>query len=76
MEPNVDFKSKFYNIDGIHINDRKKNFQKLLKSTQNDIPEIELEIQPRNQLERIFYVDALIYFKKKRLFQVEVLKQS
>lgn len=62
MDVDQDFRSQFYNLPGTHINERKKNFHKLLKST--NLTDDEIDIEPRNYQERIFYVDVLIYYKK------------
>lgn len=60
----LDFKSQFYNLEGIHVNERKKSLSQLLRRYPNNIDNTQIDIQPRNYLERIFYVDVLIHFRK------------
>ncbi|XP_066245258.1 uncharacterized protein [Euwallacea similis] len=64
MEVDSDFKFKFYNLEGIHFNERKKNFSKLLHATDPKSLAQHLDIQPRNYLETVFYVDVLIYARQ------------
>ncbi|XP_060532047.1 uncharacterized protein LOC132705475 [Cylas formicarius] len=58
------FKSNFYQLQGDALKERRKNFFKLLKSTDFNISDYQLDIQPRNFLEELFYVEALIYFRR------------
>lgn len=51
----------FYNLKGVHINERKKHFYTLLKTSAN--PAL-LLAKPRNFLEKIFYLDILIYYRE------------
>nr|CAH7722810.1 unnamed protein product [Callosobruchus chinensis] len=73
-----DFCDLFYNIQGNVLSDRKKNFQKLLKNPCFKQDSIQLhhalaDLNPRNYLEGLFKVDALIYFKRKNELQ-DILK--
>ncbi|XP_050308426.1 uncharacterized protein LOC126744892 isoform X6 [Anthonomus grandis grandis] len=58
-----DFATQFYNIQGIHFNERKKNFNKLLQSANQAILD-KVEIKPRNDLEYLFYIDVLVKAKR------------
>lgn len=75
MDVDVDFKTQFYNLEGVHCNERKKNFNTLLKSVSPNILVQQLDIEPRNYLEKIFYVDILIRAKQVDKL-VEILKEG
>ncbi|XP_066146966.1 uncharacterized protein [Euwallacea fornicatus] len=75
MEVDSDFKSEFYNLEGIHFTERKKNFSKLLHATDPKSLAQHLDIQPRNYLERVFYVDMLIYARQTEKL-LEILQEG
>ncbi|CAG9860181.1 unnamed protein product [Phyllotreta striolata] len=67
MGDEVDITNRFYNIQGDTVSERKKYFYELLNSLKSceEHVYITLEnLQPRNYQESIFYVDALLYFKR------------
>ncbi|VEN35426.1 unnamed protein product [Callosobruchus maculatus] len=73
-----DFSDLFYNIKGDLLSDRKKNFQKLLKNPcfKHDSAQLHQalnDLKPRNYLEGLFKVDALIHFKRTNELQ-DILK--
>nr|CAI5837018.1 unnamed protein product [Callosobruchus analis] len=73
-----DFCDFFYNIQGDLLSDKKKNFQKLLKNPcfKQDSAQLRqafADLKPRNYLEGLFKVDALIHFKMTKELQ-DILK--
>lgn len=61
----MDFKTQFSNLNGTHYKEVKTSFYKLLHGTDPlDLVRQLPEIQPKNHLERIFYLDILIRLKQ------------
>lgn len=69
MGDNVtDFITRFHGIEGDKIQDRKKNFNKLIRdpsfTTNKQVIHDALDkLEPKTYLEGLFKVDALIYFR-------------
>ncbi|KAL1513905.1 hypothetical protein ABEB36_003244 [Hypothenemus hampei] len=72
----MDLENCFYNLEGVHLNERKNNFNKLLQLTTPEFLQHNLHsIKPRNFLEQIFYVDFLIRARHTDKF-FEILKNG
>ncbi|CAH1098476.1 unnamed protein product [Psylliodes chrysocephalus] len=76
----TDFATKFHNLEGDLIRDRKKSFFKLLKetalnSTQSDINQAIENLRPKSYQEKLFWVETLVYFKKTAPL-IELLKEG
>lgn len=75
-----DFVSKFYLLEGNLVGERKKNFSLLLRklaslSNPHLVQHFLSNIKPRNYLESLFRIDALIFFKRTSEL-LEVLKEN
>ncbi|XP_072382922.1 uncharacterized protein [Diabrotica undecimpunctata] len=69
MEEESDFETKFHNIKGDEIADRKANFFKLLRTPSLFSSEIQLDntlkcLTPTTYQEQLFYIETLMYFKR------------
>ncbi|KAH1014889.1 hypothetical protein HUJ05_012699 [Dendroctonus ponderosae] len=65
VEITMDFKTQFLNLNGVHYKEVKTSFYKLLHCTDPLVLVQQLpDIQPKNHLQRIFYVDILIRAKQ------------
>lgn len=76
----TDFITRFHSLEGITINDRKKNFNKLIRdpsflTIQKEIHSALDKLEPKTYLESLFKIDALIYFKHTRQL-LETMKQG
>ncbi|XP_056638753.1 uncharacterized protein LOC130446483 [Diorhabda sublineata] len=73
------FAIHFYNIEGDTVNERKKNFFKLLSNTQfPNEQQLESELtnlKPITYQQNLFYIDTLIHFKRTKEL-LEILKQG
>ncbi|XP_057665834.1 uncharacterized protein LOC130899707 [Diorhabda carinulata] len=74
----MDFMSRFHNLEGNLIGERKKslfqliNNPSLFQSEQDQIEALE-KLEPKTYQESLFYIDTLIYFKRIEIL-LEVLK--
>lgn len=67
-DQNVDFVKQFHTLQGDTIDDRKKNFNKLMQDpifskNKQQIHDALSTLKPRTYLENLFLVDALIHFR-------------
>ncbi|KAG5899846.1 hypothetical protein JTB14_012317 [Gonioctena quinquepunctata] len=78
-DASIDFVSQFHNLEGSRIGERKKNFFKLLRdpkwSNEQQLGNVLQNLQPKTYLENLFWVDALIHFKRTPEL-LEILKQG
>ncbi|XP_072391596.1 uncharacterized protein [Diabrotica undecimpunctata] len=79
MGDQVDFATRFHNLDGDLKGERTKNFFKLLKTTvfenEEQLDGALKSLKPKSYQENLFYIETLIYFKRSNEL-LEVLKEG
>ncbi|XP_072391594.1 uncharacterized protein [Diabrotica undecimpunctata] len=77
MGDQVDFATRFHNLDGDLKGERSKSLFKLLKTTifenEAQLENVLKSLKPKSYQENLFYIDTLIYYKRSNDL-IEILK--